>query len=125
MRRGLNARSSSEEGSLDEGRNRRRHLQLNVPLRTGDVWTNGVVLNLQLQQRRRASASAELSYLWADRKCHSVVFGCLPINREARLGAYREPVCEGVGEVEHSVHLVRVPALSAGLEPLPPEGVGD
>src|SRR6187200_3407189 len=102
MRRGLNARSSSEEGSLDEGRNRRRHLQLNVPLRTGDVWTNGVVLNLQLEQRRHASASADLSNLWSDRKCHLIVSRRLPVDREARLGAQREPVGEGVREVEHA-----------------------
>ena len=47
-----------------EGRDRRSRLQLNVPLRTGDVWTNRVVLNLQLQQRRQASAFAHLAHLW-------------------------------------------------------------
>src|SRR4030095_13294169 len=52
-------------------------------------------------------------------------FGCLPIDREARLGAYRVPVCEGVREVEHAVHLVRVLAVSANLEPLLHEAVGD
>jgi hypothetical protein len=38
----------SEERLLDQGRDRRSRLQLNVPLRTGDVWTKRVVLNLQL-----------------------------------------------------------------------------
>jgi hypothetical protein len=54
-----------------------------------------------------------------------IVSGRLPIDREARLGAQREPVGEGVGEVEYAVHLVRVPAVSAGLEPLLHEAVGD
>src|SRR6476620_4290967 len=52
-----------EERFLDQRRNRRRRLQLNVPLRTGNAWTNRVVLNLQLQQRRQASAFAHLAHL--------------------------------------------------------------
>ena len=84
--RALNARPSSEERSLDEGRNRRRRLQLNVPLGTADVWTNRVVLNLQLEQRRQASAFAHLAYLWPEPERPSLTSARLPIHPKLRLG---------------------------------------
>ena len=121
----LNARPSSEEGSLDEGRNRRRRLQLNVPLRTGDGWTNRVVLNLQLEQRRQASAFAHLAHLWPDPERPSLASSRLPIDRKSRLRPQGPPVFEQVRKVEGAAHLVGVPPVSADLEPLLYEAIAD
>src|SRR4029079_9098265 len=85
QRTGKSEHPRSEERLLEEGRDRRRRLQLNVPLRTANVWTNRVVLNLQLEQRRQASAFAHLAHLWPHPKGPSLTSARLPIDRKGRL----------------------------------------
>jgi hypothetical protein len=82
----------SEERSLDERRDRRSRLQLNIPLRTGGVWTKRVILSLQLQQRRQASAFAHLAQLGPDPERPSFTVQRLPIYVQGRLRPQVHPL---------------------------------
>src|SRR6185436_20863501 len=83
------------------------------------------VLNLQLQQRRQASAFAHLAHLWTDPKRPLLTSARLPIHQKGRLRSYGPPVFEQVREVEGAAHLVGVPAAAADLEPLLYKAIGD
>ena len=67
------------------------YLQLNVPLRPGDLWTNREVLTLHLDQGRHTAALAQLPDLWPEPKRPPLTFDRLPIDRKGRLGSYGPP----------------------------------